>query len=86
MEAMGKKPELGLLITADKPKGLGGAHEEESDDPKVNAARGIREAIESGDDQALADAFQTMVDACKGYGEEPAEEMTERRPMAGMRA
>jgi hypothetical protein len=85
MDAPGKRPELGLLITADKPgAGSGG---EEIDDPKVNAARGIREAIESGDDQALADAFQTMVDACQGYDDEaPEAEVTERRPMAGMRA
>jgi hypothetical protein len=84
MDAVSKKPELGLLIPPET-LGLVGSDEEQTDDPKVNAARGIREAIESGDDQALADAFQTMVDACKGYGEEePEEEMSERRPMVGM--
>lgn len=73
---MAGKPALGLLISADGPKpptGMGEPDGDEADDGKLMAARAFRKAIQSGDDEGVASAFQTLYDHCKPeMEEEPA--------------
>ena len=70
------------------PKGLAmlfkGAPDSEEDDgadlgssAKADAARELRMALKGDDDEALASAFQSMVDACGGDYEDDDEDMME---------
>jgi hypothetical protein len=63
----------GLLAIIGKDSPPAAGDDEEMDDPKVSAIRRFREALDSGDDEAAAMAFQDAYDACGMKKEEPEE-------------
>ena len=79
---MAGKPMLGIAIGVGKPKPgagasmpddeMGMADEEEGGD--VVAARGLMDAVKSGDPQAVVDSFRTLLEFIDADAEEPEED------------
>ena len=56
---------MGLLAILGKPK----KEEKESDDPKLNAVKGLREALDDGSDQDVLEALETVISMCSEKSE-----------------